>query len=107
MSTAFDLPQQNPFHLEVAARLRQGIAARNVKKSAIAEFIGMNTTSFSKRVNGHIAIDVNEADLIAAVIGIDRNWLLTGIGLMLDPEWVPPAGFEPAAFCSGGRRSIP
>jgi hypothetical protein len=20
---------------------------------------------------------------------------------------VPPAGFEPAAFCSGGRRSIP
>jgi hypothetical protein len=24
-----------------------------------------------------------------------------------DVEVVPPAGIEPAAFCSGGRRSIP
>ncbi len=103
----FPEPQSGGFRAEVAGRLRQAIAARNIKKGAVAEMIGMNFTSFSKRVNGRLAIDVDEAEIISDAIGVNRDWLLTGNGLMLDPEWVPPAGFEPAAFCSGGRRSIP
>lgn len=100
MSTVLDMNPSGTFRAEVASRLRQGIAARNVKKSDVADFIGMNQTSFSRRVNARLPINVDEADIICAAIGIDRNWLLTGEEPMLDPEWVPPAGFEPAAFCS-------
>ena len=108
MSTVIELnPEGSAFYLEVASRLRIGISARGIKKADVAAVIGMTPSSFSKRLNGHLVMDLNEIDQIADVTGITRAWLLTGSGPMLDPEWVPPAGFEPAAFCSGGRRSIP
>lgn len=88
MSTVTQLHPRGPsFRAEVAARLRQGIVVRNLKKRDIADYIGMNQASFSKRVNARLPIDVDEADLISSAIGVERRWLLTGEGPMLDPEW--------------------
>lgn len=42
---------------------------------------------------------------IASHTGCNHLWLMTGVDVPTPP--VPPAGIEPAAFCSGGRRSIP
>ncbi len=108
MSTVIELnPGGADFYLEVASRLRIGLSARGVKNKDVAEAVGMVPSAFSKRVRGSLVMDLDEIDRISAAVGLNRNWLLTGSGPMLDPEWVPPAGFEPAAFCSGGRRSIP
>lgn len=87
MSTAIRLRPEGSFRAEVASRLRQGIVVRNLKKQDIADRIGMNQASFSKRVNARLPIDVDEADVICAAIGLRRDWLLTGNGSMLDPEW--------------------
>lgn len=96
-TTVIDLPTRGAFHEEVAARLRVGIAARNIKKSDIAEAIGMNLASFSRRVNGKYPMDLDEADAICAASGINRAWLLTGEGPMLDPDWTgAPAEGVPA-----------
>lgn len=100
MSEVLELYPVASFRDEVAARLRQGIAVRNIKKQDVAKLIGMNQSSFSKRVNGRLPINVDEADEISVAIGLGRTWLLTGEGEILAPDWVPPAGFEPAAFCS-------
>ena len=102
MSTVIQLnPGGAAFHLEVASRLRIGLSVRGIKRNVVAKAIGMTASSFSKRLRGHLVMDLGEVDEIAEVTGICRDWLLTGSGPMLDPEWVPPAGFEPAAFCSG------
>ncbi len=91
MNTVIQLhPSGGSYRSEVAARLRQGIAARNLKKQDIADWIGMNQASFSKRVNARLPINVDEADVICAVIGMNRAWLMTGEGPMLDPDWRCP-----------------
>ena len=54
------------------------------------------------------------------ILGLELNWIAPVFGLIIllavgsdynlllvSRFLVPPAGFEPAAFCSGGRRSIP
>ncbi|MCT7372743.1 helix-turn-helix domain-containing protein, partial [Mycolicibacterium llatzerense] len=86
MSTVLELTPTGSFRAEVAARLRQAIAVRNVKKSDIADAIEMNQASFSRRVNARLAINMDEADLICSVLGINRDWLLTGSGPMIDPD---------------------
>ncbi|WP_409429493.1 helix-turn-helix domain-containing protein [Mycobacterium sp. SMC-11] len=90
MSVVVDLVPQGTFRAEVAARLRQAIAARNIKKSDVAAWVEMNVTSFSKRLNGHLPMDLDEIDSIADAAGILRDWLLTGAGPMLDPDWRCP-----------------
>ncbi len=90
MSVVVELSPRGTFRSEVAARLRQAIAARNIKKSDVAAWVEMNITSFSKRLNGHLPLDVDEIDTIADAAGIERNWLLTGAGPMLDPGWLCP-----------------
>lgn len=98
MATVLELP--TGFRREVAGRLRQALAARNIKKGDVAKAIGMNLTSFSKRVNGHLPIDVDEADQIAAASGINRAWLLTGQGPMFDPDL---SGSVPESLLSGSN----
>lgn len=100
MATVLELP--TGFRREVAGRLRQALAARNIKKSDVAKAIGMNLTSFSKRVNGHLPIDVDEADQIAAASGINRAWLLTGQGPMFNPD-MPTSATESPLSGSNGR----
>jgi hypothetical protein len=99
MSTVIELtPDGSSFHMQVAGRLRIGLSARAIKKGDVAKFIGMTPGSFSKRLHGHLIMDLDEVAQIAAASGIMRDWLLTGTGPMLDPEWVRPKGFEPLTF---------
>ncbi|WP_160145478.1 XRE family transcriptional regulator [Arthrobacter sp. SLBN-53] len=99
MSTVIELtPDGSAFHLQVAGRLRIGLSARGIKKGDVAKFIGMTPSSFSKRLHGHLVMDLCEIEQIASATGMVRDWLLTGSGPMLDPEWVRPKGFEPLTF---------
>ncbi|UVF60386.1 immunity repressor [Gordonia phage Meyran] len=111
MTTVIDLPRRGTFRDEVATRLRLGIATRNLKKSDVAKWIGMNLASFSKRVNGRLAIDLDEIDSISSATGINRAWLLTGEGPMLDPDWCPhqgsnlgPADYKTVSLTSNVRQ---
>lgn len=101
MSTAIELTSDgSDFYLEVARRVGIGLTVRGIKKADLAKVMGMTPSSLSKRLRGHLVMDLDEIAQIALIVGLDRDWLLTGGGPMLDPEWVPPAGIEPAAFCS-------
>lgn len=102
MSTVIELtPSGDAFHLEVAQRLRIGLEARGIKKGDVAAAIGMTPASFSKRLHGHLVIDLDEIHQIAAATGINRDWLLTGTGPMLDPDGgngARPEVFETPTF---------
>lgn len=93
MSTVIELsPTGDAFHLVVARRIRIGLTACGAKKADVAAAIGMTPASLSKRLHGHLVIDLDEVAHIAAVTGISRDWLLTGNGPMLDPDWCPQQG---------------
>ena len=87
MSTVIELnPTGEDFHLEVASRLRIALSVRGLKNKDVAAEVGMVPSAFSKRARGALVMNVSEVDRIAAAIGINRDWLLTGSGPMFDPR---------------------
>lgn len=107
------IPSDDEFGARLAL-VRQRFAW-NIKEAALA----CNLPAASWRgweLTGHVPRNLIEvADRIAARTGVDEYWLLTGKknprpadpdGGGSDLDVVPETGIEPAAFCSGGRRSI-
>jgi hypothetical protein len=92
---------------------------RGVPLAVIAKWLGHADASITARLYAHSQDDALRA--AGAEFGRSCDILVTlrtleaGGGSEPDScrrrsdivSVVPPAGFEPAAFCSGGRRSIP
>ncbi len=91
----------------------------------MARRCGIKAATYSSWERGaHPRDFITAVSRIAAATGYDRDWLTFGGPLAPGDgddgvpfprsgedadvvSLVPAAGFEPAAFCSGGRRSIP
>jgi len=89
MSTTVTFADGTNFRAEVAYRVKIGLEMRRLKKFDVADWIGMTAASFSKRLNCRLAFDLDEIADVALAAGLLRDWILTGHGPMLDPDWCP------------------
>lgn len=60
----------------VAANLRAVVARQRMPQALIAEAMGMSQQGVSRRMLGHVAINVDELDRFAEVLGVTTGSLL-------------------------------
>lgn len=70
---------------------------RTKTQQRLAELLGIDQAAVSKRLRGKTKWSAIEIAMTASWLGVDTCELLA----------VPPAGFEPAAFCSEDPDEIP
>jgi len=61
-----------------ARRLRGQLAERQITVSELARRLGVPQAKMQRRTHGGTPITLDEVDAIAAVTGIDPDYLLTG-----------------------------
>lgn len=60
----------------IGANVRAELARRSITQAQLAEHLGLGNASMSGRINGAIALDVNELDKIARFLGLTPADLL-------------------------------
>lgn len=99
-----------------ARRLRGLLAEHRISGSAVARAIGYPQSAISRRMLGKTDMSIPEIEAICATTGFSAQYLVFGQGESINDfeqlqkmqrGEVPPAGFEPAAFCSEGTRILP
>jgi hypothetical protein len=76
MSVNVDRPLPGKLRMRTAAHVRGKIAYYGTTPTAVARKLGRSAVWISKRMNGHQAIDVDDLEAIAAVLGIEPTELL-------------------------------
>ena len=119
---------ERPLHERVAAVIRSERATYQVLQADIARALGVSQQTVSEKLGGKVAITLDELGVIAPLFGLEPDDVirqarslrpvviapgprpptptLDSGGRRLHLLRVRPTGLEPAAFCSGGRRSI-
>jgi len=62
----------------IARRLRGEFAQRQLSMSKVAKLAGIGQSQFSRRMTGTLPFAIDELEHVCAVIGIDRDYILTG-----------------------------
>ncbi len=99
-------------------KLRKARLTAGMEQRAFAAALEMKPGKLAAYETGRAAPRFRDAPALAkrvqVLTGIDYRWFLdagpvyTGSAEPNGVRYlVPPVGFEPTAFCSGGRRSIP
>ena len=89
----------------IVRRIKEQMGGQDLSKQELGARTGIHRVTIGRGLGGQRPFTIDELELIADALAVDFDWLITGMGEPDSP--VPPAGIEPAAFCSGGRRSIP
>lgn len=63
----------------VARRFREELAGRNIKGAAAARLCHKSQPWMNRRMNGHIPFTIDELDQLCEILGLDYNYLATGI----------------------------
>ena len=100
-------------HEAVGAAVNQGLFLLHKTRRSLASHLGMTGPAVSRKLQGTTGWSVEDLILTAEFLGVDPASLLPRrvegapvAGGDEGSEVVPRTGFEPATFCSGGRRSI-
>lgn len=84
---------------QIVRRIKEQMGGHDMSRQELADRTGINRVTLTRRLNNQLPITIDEVELIAEALDVDFDWLITGLGEPFPPG-VPPAGFEPAAFCS-------
>lgn len=112
MTTAISTTPRETLADGAARRLRGLLAEHRISGSALARAIGIQQSAMSRRMLGRTDMTLPEIEAICAAAGFSPLYLVFGEGApvadarqlaRMRAEQVPPAGFEPAAFCSQAR----
>lgn len=71
-----NMPMQQTATERVAANLRAEAARQRISQMALAERLGLSQTGVSRRLSGHVPIDVDELAAFAEVLGVSAESLL-------------------------------
>lgn len=97
----------------IGIAVHQGLFLRHKTRRSLANHLGMTGPAVSRKLQGTTGWSAEDLILTAEFLDVDPASLLPrrikatpvagGDG---GSEVAPRTGFEPATFCSGGRRSI-
>ena len=97
----------------IGATVNQGLFLLRKTRRGLASHLGMTGPAVSRKLQGTTGWSVEDLILTAEFLGVDPASLLPRrvegapvAGGDEGSEVAPRTGFEPATFCSGGRRSI-
>lgn len=99
-------PNAMPRSAQILRRIKGQMGEQEMTKQELGERSGIHRVTIGRALSGQRPFTIDELECIAYALEVGFDWLITGVGSPTPPD-VPPAGIEPAAFCSGGRRSIP
>ncbi len=95
--------------------VNQYLFARRMTREQLGAMLGVSRTVAGRKVYGHVGWSAQDLAIVAEAFGVRVDDLLPR-RVVVDDEApvagadggrvVPRTGFEPATFCSGGRRSI-
>ena len=131
-STAMTLSTAMTFDAAVGVAVNQYLLTHNLTRAQVGAFLGVAGSNISQRLRGRITWPAEDLFKLAQAFGVTVDDLMpsqvvtedgatwipapyaSGSGRQEAPVAgggggagaVPRTGFEPAAFCSGGRRSI-
>ena len=101
------------FNEALGFTVNQYLFAHNVTRERLGELLGVTRTVVSKKVRGQVGWTARDVAVVAGYFGLSVDDLMPrradgapAAGGGGGAGAVPRTGFEPAAFCSGGRRSI-
>lgn len=78
-------PQGESFVDAIARRLLGEFGQRRLSMSKVAKMVGLSQTAFSRRMTGVLPFTVTELDHICTVLGIERDYILTGARILPAP----------------------
>ncbi|QYC54512.1 transcriptional repressor [Gordonia phage Dolores] len=74
-----------PRSLQIAQRLRGFLYDEGVPAIRLAQALGLSQSKIARRMTGTVALSIDELDVIADILGIRFEWLVTGNGPRFRP----------------------
>jgi transcriptional regulator with XRE-family HTH domain len=76
MSSTSSVSEQQLLRTKVAEEIRALMARRNISRQRVARALGVSHTTVWRRLNGDTALNLDELELIATVLGVSVHDLM-------------------------------
>ena len=114
MTTTTTAATDLTFDAAIGVAVNQYLLTHGLTRAQVGAFLGVAGSNISQRLRGRITWPAEDLYKLAEAFGVTVDDLMprrvpTDDGVAWAPApyvSVPRTGFEPATFCSGGRRSI-
>lgn len=80
-----DPPTQETRVQAVARRLRMELSRVSISASAAARTLGVSQPWLSRRITGHVALDIADLDRLCSTLGLSYTYIVSGIRAV-DPD---------------------